>query len=227
MDGHLTVVGGCFLMLWLGCFFLWGNINVYVISYFYKFDQDIDLSFIFLVDTLLIFFEISGYNIGLVLIQKYRLNVKIVLACGAFIALSGFYLSSFAKSIPVYIACYTLLNGLGTGLCYFVPLVASWEYFPHRKGLITGVILASYGIGSLIFSLVSTRLVNPEGLLPTIIDGDTAFFDSRVADRVPYMLRTLTFIWIVPISIAILLIKRKPVEEEGRELAEPKNDSDF
>ena len=185
------------------------------------------MSFIFLVDTLLIFFEITGYNIGLVLINKYRLCPKVTILSGAALALSGFYLSSFAKSVPVYVAIYTGMNGLGTGLCYFVPLVASWEYFPQRKGLITGIILASYGIGSLIFSLISTKLVNPDGINPTIFVDGKAFFDYRVADRVPYMIRTLVYIWIIPISVAVLLIKRKPLETEEKELTDPAKDSDY
>lgn len=36
--GILNAIGGVFLMFYLGCFFLWGNIDVYVLSYFYQFN---------------------------------------------------------------------------------------------------------------------------------------------------------------------------------------------
>jgi hypothetical protein len=40
-NGILNIIGGVFLMSFLGCFFLWGNINPYVLSYFYEFNPDI------------------------------------------------------------------------------------------------------------------------------------------------------------------------------------------
>ena len=44
------------------------------------------------------------------------------------------------------------MNGLGCGMAYFVALICCWEYFPKRKGLVTGVILGGYGFGSFIFA---------------------------------------------------------------------------
>ena len=35
LKGICCVVGGVLLMIYLGCFFLWGNISIYVLSYFY------------------------------------------------------------------------------------------------------------------------------------------------------------------------------------------------
>ena len=33
-----------------------------------------------------------------------------------------------------------------------VPLVCGWEYFPERKGLVSGMIEAAFGIGAFSFS---------------------------------------------------------------------------
>jgi len=41
-------------MLYLGCFFLWGNISIYVLSYFHAKDPDTSYSFIFLIDSMLV-----------------------------------------------------------------------------------------------------------------------------------------------------------------------------
>jgi OFA family oxalate/formate antiporter-like MFS transporter len=49
-----------------------------------------------------------------------------------------------------------------------VPLICSWEYFPDRKGLITGIIIGSYGFGSFLFTQLSTKLVNPNDAIATI-----------------------------------------------------------
>ena len=51
-------------MIYLGCFFLWGNISIYVLSYFYAIDPSTSYGFIFLVDTLLILSNWCGYQLG-------------------------------------------------------------------------------------------------------------------------------------------------------------------
>ncbi len=210
--GILNVIGGVFLMFYLGCFFLWGNIDVYVLSYFYQFNPQIDLGFIFIVDTLLIAANSTGYNIGTFLLNKLRLNPRLIVFLGGSFALTGVFLSSFTKSLGPYLSLYTGMNGLGCGTCYMVPLVCAWEYFPEKKGLMTGIIIGAYGFGSFFFSLISTKLVNPTGANPTIQVGDITFYDANVADRVPYMIRTLVYIWIFFVALGVLLISRKPKE---------------
>ena len=102
------------------------------------------------------------------------------------------------------------MNGVGCGMCYFIPLVCGWEYFPHKKGLVTGVILAGYGFSSFIFSLISTDLVNPDNKEPTIEDYNTGvtYYGPEVANNVPYMIRTLVYIWTGCVLVSIFLISR-------------------
>lgn len=209
-NGILNIVGGISLMLFLGCFYLWGNIDVYVLSYFYEFNPEISLGFIFTVDTLLIVANTCGYNLGTFLLNTLRLNPRLVVAMGGSFALVGVFCSSFTKALGPYLALYTGMNGIGCGTCYMVPLVCAWEYFPEKKGLMTGIIIGAYGFGSFGFSLLSTALVNPNGDNPTIEDGNITFYTSDVADRVPFMIRTLVYIWAVLVFIGVLLISRKP-----------------
>ena len=58
------MVGGVFLMFYLGCFFLWGNISIYVLSYFHEYNPDASYDFIFLVDSFLILANWIGYQVG-------------------------------------------------------------------------------------------------------------------------------------------------------------------
>ena len=59
--GILTIVGGVCLEMFIGCFFLWGNISIYVLSYFYERDKELAYDFIFLVDTFLVLANWLGY----------------------------------------------------------------------------------------------------------------------------------------------------------------------
>lgn len=180
-NGVLNCVGGVSLMFFLGCFFLWGNIDVYVLSYFYHFNPDISLGFIFIVDTMLIAANTCGYNIGAYLLNSKRLNPRLIVGMGGSFALIGVFFSSYTKSLGPYLALYTGMNGLGCGTCYMVPLVCAWEYFPEKKGLMTGIIIGAYGFGSFGFSLLSTHLVNPTGANPDIVDGNEIFYEFDIA----------------------------------------------
>ena len=77
-------------------------------------------------------------------------------------------------------------TGIGCGLMYFVPLICCWEYYPERKGLITGVILGSYGLGNFFFTQVATLIVNPNNKDAEIhINDDLSYFTKDIADNVP------------------------------------------
>eukprot|EP01015_Nassula_variabilis_P001511 TRINITY_DN10810_c0_g1_i1.p1 TRINITY_DN10810_c0_g1~~TRINITY_DN10810_c0_g1_i1.p1 ORF type:complete len:269 (-),score=21.04 TRINITY_DN10810_c0_g1_i1:60-866(-) len=71
---------------------------------------------------------------------------------------------------------------------------------PNRKGLVTGILFCFSGLAISFFSLLSQHLVNPLNLKATITDisENTThnYFDKRVTDRVPYMLRTLSMIYL-------------------------------
>ena len=93
-----------------------------------------------------------------------------MLFLGGTISLTGAYLSSFATDIVTYFVLYCCLNGLGGASLYFVGLICGWEWFPERKGLITGLILGGYGVGAFVFGGISTILVNPNGENPNIYE---------------------------------------------------------
>ena len=82
-------------MMFNGCFFLWANIAVYVLSYYYLYDKDINIDAIFYVDFFLVLLNCIGYQIGTYLINKRRWNPKIVLALGGTISLGGITIASY------------------------------------------------------------------------------------------------------------------------------------
>ena len=149
---------------------------------------------------------------GTYLFQIRRWHPKLVIALGATLSLTGVYCSSLVTAIGPYLAFYCLMNGLGCGMCYMVPLICGWEWFPTSKGLVTGCTLGGYGFGSFIFSQVSTKLVNPDNKQADVSDPenpDITFYGPEVADRVPYMIQTLVYIWAGLALIGVLLISRK------------------
>ena len=74
----------------------------------------------------------------------------------------GVYLSSATKSIWMFIVFYGMFFGIGDGIGALIPMQMTWEYFPKKKGMIAGLLQGAYGLGNLLFSEISSKIVNPE-----------------------------------------------------------------
>ena len=81
---------------------------------------------------------------------------------------SAIFLSSMTKNFYMFLMTYSVLAGFGYGLIYMLSLKTAWSYFPHKKGMIGGIILASHSIGSIGWSFITVYLVNPHGEIPTM-----------------------------------------------------------
>jgi len=66
--------------------------------------------------------------------------------------MGGIYLSSYTTRPWSFTFCYAGISGLGNGMCFFVPFVCAMEYFPNKKGLLSGIIFASGSFGAFIFN---------------------------------------------------------------------------
>ena len=106
-------------------------------------------------------------------------------------------------------------------LQYIPPIMCGWEYFPNRRGLVSGIIVGGFGLGAVIFGFVAAALVNPNDLNPDLsVTGGEIFKEEEVYSRVPKMLRFLSLIWAVLALIGIGLVrKKKPREQEKEEKA--------
>jgi len=50
---------------------------------------------------------------------------------------------------------YAGMMPISWGLLYSVPVILSWEWFPERKGLISGLIIGAHGFASFISSFIA------------------------------------------------------------------------
>jgi hypothetical protein len=91
-----------------------------------------------------------------------------------------------------------------------------WEFYPENKGLYSGILLGAYGFSPFVFSQVTTKIVNPENLDPTIIilndNGEVMikFYGSEVANNTPKMLEFLAVVFAIFGILSVLLINRRP-----------------
>ncbi len=59
---------------------------------------------------------------------------------------------------------YGVISGIGMGMGYITPVATLVKWFPDRRGLMTGVAVAGYGAGALIFSPIAAHLIQTSGV---------------------------------------------------------------
>jgi OFA family oxalate/formate antiporter-like MFS transporter len=79
----------------------------------------------------------------------------------------GLILSSQATSIAYLYLFYGIISGTGLGFAYITPLATCNKWFPDKKGLISGVVVAGMGLGSLVFTPVGRAMVLSRGVMST------------------------------------------------------------
>jgi len=85
---------------------------------------------------------------------------------------------------------------------------------PNKKGLVSGGILTGFGAGGFFFSLIGSKIANPNGLNP--VNGR---FPGEIYDNFPKMLRTLSATYALVSFIGALLVK-EPVAAPAAEKSE-------
>ncbi|GFR70717.1 oxalate:formate antiporter-like [Elysia marginata] len=71
---------------------------------------------------------------------------------------------SLNSSFYLTVVTYGLIFGSGIGFAYATPLSCSMKWFPKRKGLVSGFVVAGFGGGAFIFNQVQTAFINPDNL---------------------------------------------------------------
>ena len=84
---------------------------------------------------------------------------KITLIIGGLLYGGGLIFSSFATTPTMLYLTYGVIMGAGVGFVYVCPLSTLIKWFPNNKGTITGLSVAVFGGGSIIFKEVISFLL--------------------------------------------------------------------
>lgn len=66
-------------------------------------------------------------------------------------------------SLPLFIATYGVLGGIGLGVGYITPVSTLVKWFPDKRGLATGMAIMGFGFSAMIFGPVMQRLFDAVG----------------------------------------------------------------
>ena len=135
--------------------------------------------------------------------------------------MAAVFIASFVHNWIGFLIIYSIFFPMGLGMITFIPILCGWEWFPKRRGMVSGVILAGAGLSNCIFDLITTEIANPENYPRDVKIGDNEYFPKIVADRVPGMLRDCVYIWIGLTVISLLTVRRNPeyMKKEDKFLA--------
>lgn len=139
---------GVIVLLLAGLIYAW-SVLVTPISQEFPSWSNTSLSLTFTICMTL--FCIGGLLGGI--LQK-KIDVKINVWISAVLFLTGFFIASKAQNIITLYIGYGVLAGLASGLAYNSVMSTMSKWFPDKQGLISGILLMGFGLGSFIIGKV-------------------------------------------------------------------------
>lgn len=106
-----------------------------------------------------------------------RLGPRLTTYIGGVLVFVGFLLIAFSKSYLIWLLGYGLFIGVGIGFGYaaITPVVIKW--YPAKKtGLVTGIVVAGFGLSAVYIAPLYNYLIKNFGLTNTIFYYGIGFF---------------------------------------------------
>jgi OFA family oxalate/formate antiporter-like MFS transporter len=104
--------------------------------------------------------------VGGLLMKRY--HPRVVAMTAGLLWGGGVFLASFsAHKLWLLYLTYGVIGGTGLGMGYVVPIAVLVKWFPDRRGFITGLAVAGFGMGSLFSAPAAGWLMKHAGLMPT------------------------------------------------------------
>ncbi|MCX7971085.1 MAG: OFA family MFS transporter [Negativicutes bacterium] len=73
------------------------------------------------------------------------------------------------RNIWLLYACYGVLFGCGVGVGYVTPMSMLAQWFPNRRGAVTGFCIMGFGLGSMVAGPVFNLLIDRYGVVSTFL----------------------------------------------------------
>ncbi len=178
---------GAIAMLFMGLLYSWSNFTRYFV-------EDLNcthsqLSWVF--TTAMIFFCIANV-IGGFMQKKHP--VRVLFLISMVLTGGGYILVSFTQSYALLLIGYGVLAGSGVGMSYGAINSTLIRWFPDRAGVVTGVLLMSFGLSTLTLGSAAVAIIEGSGR-----DWRTLFL-------------VIGIIFVIVFLLATVLIKR-PTED--------------
>ena len=190
-QGIYTVLAAIAIQLTLGIAYIWSVFQTGIANSIFGGDNAAaGLSFSLLLVTLTIG-SVAGGKLAV------RYSTRPVIFIGGIILSAGFFLASFVTANVAWLlwVTYGIMGGIGMGFTYSTTIACAQKWYPHKKGLITGIIVSALGFGGVSFTPIVERLI-------------TGFGGAGVGEPKTFMV--LSVIFLVVCTVGCLFIKNPP-----------------
>ncbi len=153
MMKYLTVIASFIIMLCLGSVYAWSIIASELINNFGFSASQSQIIF----GAIIAVFPVTMVFVG-------QIGEKVKARYLAYISGALFFLGNLiaSRSGGSFIHMFLgvgLVTGIATGFGYWVALTTPVQWFPNKKGLITGIIAAGFGLGAVLMSYLSEQIL--------------------------------------------------------------------
>lgn len=153
MKRYLTVVASFIIMLCLGSVYAWSIIASELIDK-YSFSAS-QAQIIF--GSIIAVFPLTMIFVGQI---GKKIKARYLAYFSAFLFFAGNITASYSNGNFLYIFLgIGILTGIATGFGYWVALTTPVRWFPQKKGLITGIAAAGFGLGAVLMSDLSEKIL--------------------------------------------------------------------
>ena len=98
-----------------------------------------------------------------------RKGPRLVATIGILLYSGGLMLTSQISELWQLYISYGIIAGAGVGFVYVCPLSTLVKWYPQRKGLITGIAVGAFGLGSLVFKSAIEYFISAQGVMQTFL----------------------------------------------------------
>lgn len=189
----IPVLASIAVQLCLGVAYIWSVFQTGIATSIFGGDNAAaGLTFSFLLATLTI-----GSVLGGKLAAKFGTQKIIIL--GGIILSAGFFFASFVTSAAPRLLwlTYGFMGGVGMGFTYSTTIAVAQKWFPEKRGMVTGLIVAALGFGGVVFTPIVTRLI-------------ATFGGQGVGEFKTF--RVLSLIFLVVCSVCGIFVKNPPAD---------------
>jgi len=162
MNRWVVVMGAVLIQLCLGAVYAWSLFNQPLVDKFGWAKADVVLTFSITIFVFSVFTIIAGK------IQD-KIGPRWVATLGGIIMGTGIMLASTATTTTQLYLFYGVIGGAGIGAAYVCPLATCLKWFPDKRGLISGVAVAGFGAGALVFKPLILSFIASVGVSLTFL----------------------------------------------------------
>ncbi|SDE56793.1 MFS transporter, OFA family, oxalate/formate antiporter [Priestia aryabhattai B8W22] len=154
------ILGTIIVQMGLGTIYTWSLFNQPLVN---KFNWELS--------SVAITFSITSFALAFATLFAGKLQekwgIRKLIALSGFLLGLGLMLTSQVSSLLMLYLLAGVIVGFADGTAYITSLSNLIKWFPNRKGLISGVSVSAYGLGSLVFKYINATLIDTVGISQT------------------------------------------------------------